>query len=66
MSIEGDLRKTKCHYCGEPMGGECHYVIKRDKMVMAHRRCHARSQGEGSNLGIIIKGGGCGGGRCRR
>ena len=68
---EGDII---CHYytdhlgsCPGPMGDERHYVITGGKMVMAHKRCHDRSQTEGSNLRIIVKGGGsCAGGTCRR
>ena len=53
-----------CHYCSEPMGDEYHYVIKGDKLVMAHKRCHAESQVVGSGPGIIIKGNTCAGGTC--
>lgn len=45
------------HHCPGPMGDERHYVIKNGKMVMAHKRCHAKSQDTRSNLHIIIKGG---------
>ena len=59
--------EIKCHYCQQPMGGECHYVIKAGVMVTAHKQCHAKSQADGSNIQIIVKGGGgCAGGTCRR
>ena len=62
-----DESETKCHYCGGPMGDEYHCVIKSNQLVMAHKSCHARSQADGSNIRIIVKGGNsCVGGTCRR
>ena len=63
-----DESEIVCHYCGEPMGDEYHCVIKSNKLVMAHKSCHARSQVGSSNIGIIVKGssGCCAGGACRR
>ena len=55
-----------CFYCKEPMGDECHYVIKNSELIMAHKKCHDRSQNEESNLQIIVKGNLCIGGTCRR
>ena len=54
------------HSCLGPMGDERHYVIKDGKMVLAHKRCHDKSQIERSGVEIIIKGNACTGGSCRR
>ena len=67
-----DESEIMCYYytgendCPGPMGGERHYVIKNGEMVMAHKRCYERSQTDGSNIRIIVKGGSCAGGTCRR
>lgn len=62
-----DPRDTKCYYCHKPMGDECHYVIKSGELVMAHKNCHSRNQGQETNLRIIVKGASsCAGGSCRR
>ena len=55
------------HSCLGPMGDERHYVIKNGEMVLAHKRCHDKSQISAVKLGIIIKGSaGCTGGVCSR
>lgn len=62
-----DESEIKCYYCQKPMGDELHYVIKIEGVVLAHRRCHDKSQAGEMSLGIIIKGGsGCAGGICKR
>lgn len=66
IKMADNPREKKCHYCGELMGDECHYVIKSGDLIMAHKRCHDASQAEESNLRIIIKGNSCSGGICRR
>jgi len=59
-----EKKESRCHYCGEPMRDEYHYVIKDGAVVMAHKNCYAKSKVSKSSLGIIIKGSGCPGGTC--
>ena len=38
-------KEVVCYYgCGEPMLGEDFTVIKNDKLVRAHSKCHRLSQ----------------------